>query len=101
MLAPNSLVFEDKELTMFSFTQLEQLSLKVLRSRAWAIRDQVGADTAAGEPLVLGGVEQRREVRLDAVGHHLSAAEHPVERTRVRAQTLLLQEASGEAGAAE
>ena len=44
MLAPNSLVFEDKELTMFSFTQLEQLSLKVLRSRAWAIRDQVGAD---------------------------------------------------------
>ena len=29
---------------MFSFTQLEQLSLKVLRSRAWAIRDQVGAD---------------------------------------------------------
>lgn len=44
MLAPNSIVFEDKELTMFSFTQLEQLSLKILRSRAWAMRDQVGAD---------------------------------------------------------
>jgi hypothetical protein len=29
---------------MFSFTQLEQLSLKILRSRAWAMRDQVGAD---------------------------------------------------------
>ena len=44
MLAPNSVLFEDKELTMFSFTQLEQLSNKILRGRAWAMRDQLGAD---------------------------------------------------------
>ena len=59
------------------------------------------ADGATSEPLVLVGVEQRGEARLDAVGHHLSAAEHPIERGRVRAQPLLLQEACGEAGAAE
>lgn len=44
MLAPISIQFEEKELTLFSFVQLEQLSSKVLRSRAWQMRDQIGAD---------------------------------------------------------
>ena len=35
---------------MFAFTQLEQLSNKVLRGRAWAMRDQVGADLVAHRP---------------------------------------------------
>tara|TARA_B100000795_G_scaffold115160_1_gene85532 strand:+ start:706 stop:1203 length:498 start_codon:yes stop_codon:yes gene_type:complete len=52
MLAPISIVFEDKDLTMFSFTQLEQLSNKVLRGRAWAMRDQIGADRLPPVPQV-------------------------------------------------
>ena len=52
MLAPISIVFEDKELTMFAFTQLEQLSNKVLRGRAWAMRDQISADRLPPVPQV-------------------------------------------------
>ena len=47
MLAPISIVFEDKDLTMFSFTQLEQLSIKVLRGRAWAMRVSISSGKRA------------------------------------------------------
>ena len=43
-LAPGVMVFEDKELKLHTYQQLEQLSHKVLRQRAWQTRDQVGAD---------------------------------------------------------
>ena len=56
MLAPVSLVFEDKELTMFSFGQLEQLSNKVVRSRAWQMRDQIGVDRLPAVPHESGAI---------------------------------------------
>ena len=37
---------------MFSFTQLEQLSHKHLRTRAWQMRDQIGADRLPAVPQV-------------------------------------------------
>ena len=50
MLAPSSLIFEEKELLVWTFAQLEQQSHKHLRQKAWQMRDQVGADRLPAVP---------------------------------------------------
>ena len=43
-MPPESIPFEDKEVPIWTFTQLERLSKANLRQRAMNLRDQIGAD---------------------------------------------------------